>query len=647
MCGIAGIVGPEGATIAPERVHAMCQAIVHRGPDDEGIYAHGHVGLGMRRLSIIDVQGGQQPVHNEDRSIWLVFNGEIYNFLELREELERAGHRFYTHSDTETIVHLYEQYGADAVSKLRGMFAIALYDARHRRLLLARDRLGKKPLHFALRDGFLYFGSEIKALLAVAPELAEVNRAALLEYFHWGYIPDPLTAFTPIQKLPPAHLLEYEAGRIKIRRYWDVGRYGVAKFASEGECLDELERHLQKAVAMRLISEVPLGGLLSGGVDSSVVVALMARASSRPVQTFSIGFEHQAFDEAPYARAVAAKFATEHHEMVVHADFGETLDLLTRMMEEPFADSSLIPTYHVCRMARQQVTVALAGDGGDEIFGGYDRYRIFANWARYARAGRLTGDFYRRHVYPRLPLGFPGRRFCYNVTLPPAERYLDLVALVDARARDPELFSVEWQELARANASPVGALFDSAPAADDLSRAMYTDIHSYLPGDILTKVDRMSMANSLEVRAPLLDHVVVEWATSVPWSWHFRGGEQKYLLKQLARRLGVPAEVLDRPKQGFAIPLVHWLRNELRSTLMETLLEPRTLQRGYFNAKAVRTLVNEHLTRRRDRSAPLWALLVFELWHRNFLERRESTSRDAAMPVPAQPAGAGTANRAL
>src|SRR6266852_4461953 len=348
------MVGRRDEAIEAADVHRMCQTIVHRGPDDEGVYASGPVGLGMRRLSIIDLAGGHQPIHNEDRSVWVVFNGEIYNFTELRQELEGRGHQFYTHSDTEVIVHLYEEMGADCVKKLRGMFAIALYDESRKSLLLARDRLGKKPLYYALREGRLYFGSEIKAILAVAPELASgINSRALLQFFSLQYIPDPNSAFRDIHKLPPGYLLEYSGGEAKIRQYWDLPAYGTNLGGSEEECLDELERRLAEAVRIRLISEVPLGALLSGGIDSSVVVALMARFSQAPVKTFSIGFAKQDFNEAPFARAVAEKFGTEHHEFVVEPNIAETLTHLTSMMEEPFGDSSMIPTYHVSRIARQ------------------------------------------------------------------------------------------------------------------------------------------------------------------------------------------------------------------------------------------------------------------------------------------------------
>ncbi len=379
MCGIAGIVDDRpDAWVDQSTIHRMCQTIVHRGPDDEGIFVKGGAGLGMRRLSVIDLSGGHQPVFNEDRTVWVVFNGEIYNFPRLRRELEENGHRFYTNSDTEVIVHLYEDFGTDCIQKLRGMFAFALYDEKRRCLVMARDRLGKKPLHYSLTNGRLLFGSEIKAILAVAPDLAEVNAQALLEYLYFGYVPDPITAFSSIHKLPPGHLLQFQDGVITVRQYWDLPAYDTYFPKTEEECLEELERRLFEATRIRLISDVPLGAFLSGGVDSSTVVAMMARASSGPVKTFSIGFAKDDFNEAHYARLVAAKFGTEHHEMILDPDVVQTVDHLSSSLEEPFGDSSMLPTYYVSQMARQHVTVALSGDGGDEIFAGYNRYRIHA-----------------------------------------------------------------------------------------------------------------------------------------------------------------------------------------------------------------------------------------------------------------------------
>jgi asparagine synthase (glutamine-hydrolysing) len=640
VCGIAGIVGKTDEVVDAGEVHRMCQTIVHRGPDDEGIHTDGTVGLGMRRLSIIDVAGGRQPIHNEDESVWVVFNGEIYNFPELRRELETRGHRFYTHSDTEVIVHLYEENGADCVKKLRGMFAIALYDRTRRRLLLARDRLGKKPLHYAWSRGRLLFASEMKAILAVAPELADVNPEGLLQYFYFGYIPDPLTAFQKIHKLPPGHLLEFEGDRSTIREYWDVPAYGTQVKMSEEDCVQELERKLAEAVRMRLISDVPLGALLSGGVDSSIIVALMARASRGPVKTFSIGFRADEFDESAHARRVAEHFCTEHHELLVEPQIEETLQFLSSMLEEPFGDSSMLPTYYVCQMARQQVTVALSGDGGDELFAGYDRYQVAMNHRHFDHVPDWMGRIYRRRLHHRLPAGTYGKNRAWNASLSARERYLDDISALPALHREQNFFTEEFLRASAKLPDPLTQFrryYDDAPASDGLSRLLYLDTKTYLAGDILTKVDRMSMATSLEVRVPMLDHEFVEWVAGLPIAWKSQNGRRKYLLKKLAERLEVPAASVHRPKQGFSLPLVQWMKNELKEQFLSVLLEPRSLQRGYFKPDAVRTLLAEHLRGRRDRSGLLWRMLVLELWHRNFLQRATNSAEQTAPRATGSP----------
>ena len=623
MCGIAGVVSAtRESTVSEALVRQMCDRIVHRGPDDEGIFVEDGAGLGMRRLSIIDLSGGHQPVFNEDRSAWIVFNGEIYNFPELRPDLERRGHRFYTKTDTEVIIHLYEEMGADCVQKLRGMFGLAIYDKQKRKLILARDRLGKKPLHYALLNGSLYFGSEIKSILAVAPELAELNSQALLEYLYYGYVPDPITAFKRINKLPPGHLLEFHNGEIRIRQYWELPQYATHKPLSEEECLEELEHRLLEATRIRLISDVPLGAFLSGGNDSSTVVALMSRVSSGPVKTFSIGFTKDDFNEADYARIVARKFATDHHEMVLEPDLVQTVEELTSSLEEPFGDSSMLPTYYVSQMARRHVTVALSGDGGDEVFAGYDRYRIHSDRRVFEYVPEWARGIYRSQVFPLLPRTMKGRKFTYNVSLPWRERYVDGLSFIPAFERDAPLLSGDFRQVLQNSIDPQNVLlryFAQAPARDPVSELLYVDTKTYLVADILTKVDRMSMLNSLEVRVPILDHEFIEWVTALPVQWKLRGRKQKYILRKLAQRVGVPQEVLDRPKQGFALPLAYWMRNELKELLM-ILLEPRTLQRGYFEASGIRTLMNDHLSGRRESSGRIWRLLMFELWHRNFLE---------------------------
>jgi asparagine synthase (glutamine-hydrolysing) len=629
MCGIAGIVSTTGERIDAAAIHRMCEAIVHRGPDDEGLFVKDGTGLGMRRLSIIDIAGGHQPVFNEDRTICIVFNGEIYNFPSLREDLLKRGHTFSTHTDTEVIVHLYEDLGADCVSRLRGMFAFALYDERRCKLLVARDRLGKKPLHYALqsegsRGTRFYFGSEIKSILTVAPQLSGVDRQALLQYMYFGYIPDPLTAFSAIKKLPPGHLLEFENGKIDVRQYWDLPQYGTHPPRSEEECLEEMEQRLSEAVRIRLISDVPLGALLSGGTDSSTVVALMARATSQPVKTFAIGFRDQDFNEAPYARMVAEKFGTDHRELIVEPDVLETVQMLTSSLEEPFGDSSMLPTYYVSCLARKHVTVALSGDGGDEIFAGYDRYAVHLRRQAFERIPNWARRFYREQIYPRLPSDMRGKKFSYNVSLPWRERYVDGISFVPAFERDMPLLSDEFRAVLRETGDPAEVMyryFNRAPTKDPVSQMLYVDTKTYLAADILTKVDRMSMATSLEVRVPILDHEFVEWATSLPVEWKIRGGKQKYILRKLAERVGVPREVLYRPKKGFALPLVHWMKHELKELIMSVLLDAETLQRGYFDVRGVRQLLEEHFRGRRDHSGRIWRLLMFELWHRNYLEK--------------------------
>ena len=638
MCGIAGVVSTtRESNITEALVHHMCEQIVYRGPDDEGLYVADGAGLGMRRLSIIDLSGGHQPVFNEERTAWIVFNGEIYNFPELRPDLEKRGHRFASHSDTEVIIHLYEEMGAECLTKLRGMFALAIYDKTKRKLLLARDRLGKKPLHYALHKGNLYFASEIKSILAVAPELAEVNAQGLLEYLYYGYVPDPITAFTGIQKLPPGHLLEFEDGKVEVRQYWELPEYDTHAPKNEEECLEELEHRLFEATKIRLISDVPLGAFLSGGTDSSTVVALMARASSGPVKTFSIGFTKDDFNESKWARMVAEKFGTDHHEMMLEPDVVNTVEHLTSSLEEPFGDSSMLPTYYVSRMAREHVTVALSGDGGDEMFAGYDRYRIHEGRRVFEHVPGWARKVFRDQIFPRLPKSMQGRKFSYNVSLPWQERYIDHLAFLPAFERDTPLLSPEFREVMADGEDPANVLrryFAQAPAKDPVDQLLYVDTKTYMVADILTKVDRMSMLNSLEVRVPILDQEFVEWVAGLPPEWKLRGKQQKYILRKLAERVGVPREVLYRQKQGFSLPLVHWMRNELKDMLM-ILLEPRTLDRGYFAADGVRKLMDDHLVRGRTMTGRIWRLLMFELWHRNFLEKYVKPAGLFSLPVVA------------
>lgn len=623
MCGIAGIIANDcGAQLHVAEIRKMCSQIVYRGPDDEGFYVNGPVGLGMRRLSIIDVSGGQQPIHNEDRSVWVVFNGEIYNFIELRRELQAQGHIFYTQSDTEVIVHAYEAYGSDCVQRLRGMFAFALYDFRNRKLLLARDRLGKKPLHYAVRNGILYFASEIKSLLAVVPEFAMVDRQSIAQFFYFGYIPDPNTIFSAVRKLPPGYWLEFSDTTIRLEQYWDLPQFSSVVLP-EFECLQQLENTFAEAVRIRLMSEVPLGALLSGGVDSSTVVAMMAKVSTKPVKTFSIRFPQADFNEASHARSVASRFETEHHELEVNADLWSTLERLTSIIDEPFADSSVIPTYHVARMARDHVTVVLSGDGGDELFAGYDNYVINYRRRYLDFVPNWVGPMYHKFVYPRIPIKLRNRKLVYTFVLGSRERFVEGKSSLPVYDPDLTVLSPEFVSAIAAEdpAATIRRYYDNAPASDLVSRMQYVDAKTYLTADVLTKVDRMSMACSLEVRCPLLDHVFVELAARIPISMKLRNGTRKYLLRRLAEKLGVPRETLYRRKQGFALPLKHWMRVEMKKEMTAVLLEPRTLQRGYFRKGAVERMLSEHHRGERDHAPALWQLLMFEFWHRNYLER--------------------------
>jgi len=647
VCGIAGYVhqDQDGRADA-SMVRKMCDTIVHRGPDDEGFYVKGPAGLGMRRLSIIDVSGGHQPIHNEDQNIWIVFNGEIYNFQELRPSLEKSGHRFYTNTDSETIVHLYEEHGLDFVRNLRGMFAIALYDEKKRLLVLARDRFGKKPVHYAVHHGRFFFGSEIKTILSVAPELAEVSRENLLDYFYFGYVLDPKTAFTKIHKLPPGHLLTLQDSRVEVRRYWDLSsEFSAEDSRSEDECLVELERELAEAVRIRMVSDVPLGAQLSGGVDSSIIVALMRQATAGPVKTFSISFPGSTENEAQYARAVARHFETEHFEIPVEPDIWNTLDHLTRSLEEPIADSTIIPQFHLSRMTRQHVTVALSGDGGDELFAGYERYRVACRRRKFDLGFFGTDRVLNRIALDVLSSGFPGRRLLYNLTLPMPDRYLDSVSFLPVLCRERSIFSDDFLHWAKDKRSPYDEFrrhYDQGPTADFVNRLLYLDMKTNLPGDILTKVDRMSMAASLEVRCPLLDHRLAEWAARLGPQWKLRNGSGKYLLRKLAERLGVSHEVMRRPKHGFTLPLAEWMRTDLKNDLPRLLLDARTINRGYFKPKAIEAVLEEHFRGQRDQSSIIWALLMFEMWHRNFLEAHHSTAQSATTAPDTLPPSPGS-----
>ena len=608
MCGIAGHAGwARGADAGTADLVTMCGAIQHRGPDDEGHFVAPGVALGMRRLSIIDVAGGHQPIGNEDGSIQLVYNGEIYNHHELRCVLEAAGHRFATHSDTEVIVHGYEEWGDGVCEKLRGMFALALWDAPRGRLLLARDRLGIKPLHYWEHAGGVAFASELRSFLALPEFSADLDDDAIAWYLALGYIPEPHSIFRGVRKLPPGWRLSWtaEAG-IRAEQYWTPVRPELTGI-TEDEAVTELRRLLRDAVRSHLESEVPLGAFLSGGLDSSAVVAIMAQEMDRKVQTFSIGFEDAGFNEAPHAAAVAKALGTDHTELVVRPDADAMVEQVVSFFDEPFADSSALPTYLVAELARRSVTVALSGDGGDELFGGYTRYADLLE--RSEVPGPLRGLF--RVAGRTLPQGAYGRNRLLDLGRSRRGRYATTVAQALAVADG----GVARPEIAARLAGLDGLLapwFAGAADRDIITQLTLVDMQSYLPGDILTKVDRTSMAVSLEARVPLLDHPLVEFAVALPGSLKRRDGTGKWIFRQAITGL-VPDIVLTKPKQGFAVPLVNWFRNELRHRLayLERADSPVY---AYADRGAVARLVREHLALRRDHSHVLWRLLVLDLW---------------------------------
>jgi asparagine synthase (glutamine-hydrolysing) len=622
MCGIAGMYRFDGGLVDHDLLRRMTSILAHRGPDGEGLHLAGHVGLGSRRLSIIDLAGGAQPIANEDGTVWVVLNGEIYNFRELRAELEDRGHRFATRSDTETIVQRSEERGDDCVHHLAGMFAFALWDGRRKRLLLARDRLGKKPLYYAHRPGqALTFGSELKAVLMDPGVPREVELEALDRYLSLLYVPAPHTIFRDVRKLPAGHLLVADARGVTIREYWDVRFVDGPRRPTE-EYADELRDLLTQAVRARLVSDVPLGAFLSGGLDSSTVVALMARLSDRPVVTASVGFRESDYDERPSARLVARQFGCDARESEVTAEIRDVLPKLVWHFDEPFADSSAVPTFYVSKIAREHVTVALSGDGGDELFAGYDRHfwdRWEARARRFARPARAVGAIAR--WWP-----LRGKNILLHLAMTAGDAC--------ARKHSAELFrdaakrSLYSEDMAAITAGfdPLGvhrAYYDRCDARDPLNRSLYVDLKTYLADDILVKVDRMSMAHGLEVRAPFLDHRVVEFVAALPAGLKLRGRTTKFILRE-AMRAVLPAAVLAKPKHGFEAPISRWLRHELRDLVEDLLFDPRAEQRGWFNPRTVKQLWADHHEGVRDARHQLWLLVVLELWCRAFVDRPPS-----------------------
>lgn len=617
MCGIAGIINLNNHHVNRPLLERMCKVIEHRGPDENGFYLYRNVGMGMQRLSIIDLQSGRQPIHNEDRTIWIVYNGETYNYPELRKGLEAKGHKFYTNSDTETIVHLYEEYGDKCVEKMRGMFAFAIWDEKEHRLFLARDRLGIKPLHYYMDNERLIFGSEIKSILSTGIK-RDINHTGLSGYFTFNYVPAPETIFKGINKLLPGHILTLHNGHISEKSYWDID-YTKKDTRDISQLSEELIEILKESVRIRLRSDVPFGAFLSGGIDSSTVTAIMSRIMEIPVKTFSIGFEEEDYNELHYATIVAKKFHTDHHEFIVKPDFIDLLPQLVRHFDEPFGDVSAVPTYYVSKLAREHVTMVLSGDGGDELFAGYPRYPK----ERFTNCYSYLPPWFRTHIIRQILQNLPVKgtffkkrieRFLWRADLPPLERYKMAVGIFSEEMKE-EIFKNTLRD-------DRGLLFDtffnSEKTNTFIDRLLYTDLKTYLPDDILVKVDRMSMANSLESRVPILDHKFVEFAAAIPDRYKLKGFTMKHIFKETVSKF-LPHEIIYRKKKGFGIPIALWFRNELKDFAQDILYSKSLKQRGYFNHKAIENMFKEHQTGTRDFSEHLWTFLIFELWCREYM----------------------------
>ena len=626
MCGITGFVRNDGKPVDEALLARMNEAIRHRGPDEDGFYVNGSVGLAMRRLAIIDLKSGQQPIHNQDRTAWIVYNGEIYNYLELRQKLEKLGHTFYTNSDTEAIVHAYDQFGSDCPKHLRGMFAFAIWNERDQELFLARDRVGKKPLLYALVNGQLIFGSEFSALLLHPDVSREVEPEALDHYLSYMCIPAPLTAYRAIRKLEPGHWLRWRKGEIQIERYWQPD-FTKKLAIDEEEAGERTIEILRDAVRVRLMSEVPLGAFLSGGIDSSAVVALMAQESSERVKTFSIGFDEQDFNELHHARRIAEHVGAEHHEFIVRPDAVEVLPTLVEHYGEPYADSSAVPTYYVAKETRKHVTVALNGDGGDESFAGYNRYIAMDISEKYRRVPSFLRESLIKEAVNLIPISATKRsrvgsakRMLDAISQPRVDRYARWVSVFNDETKKP-LYSDSFREQTMA-ADPTGLLetwFKRANGIGILDAMLLTDQMTYLPNDLLVKVDIATMAVSLEARSPFLDHHVIEFAASLPQNLKARRLTTKYLLKKVLRKL-LPSENLNRRKMGFGVPIGHWFRGKMQPFLREVVLSDKALRRGLFKPEAVRQLVELHARGERDYSHHLWTLLMLELWFNRFID---------------------------
>jgi len=623
MCGICGTTG-----IADERLmRRMCEVLVHRGPDDTGFYIdkESRISLGVRRLSIIDLKGGHQPIHNEDKRIWIVFNGEIYNFMELRKLLKERGHSFYTRTDTETIVHLYEEYGEACVNALQGMFAFALWNEKEKKLFVARDRLGIKPLYYYERKGELIIGSEIKAILEHPDVSREVNLEALNLYLTLQYVPSPLTMFSGIKKLPPGHYLVWARGKMNIKQYWDVTFLERKQKVDEKAAKEELKSKIEEAVRVRMRADVPLGVLLSGGIDSGAIASFAARLSHQPVKTFTIGFEAKGdYNEFKEARLISKRFNTDHHEIILSAP--KTQELLPKLiwhLDEPLADQAAIPTYLVSRFARREVKVALTGEGGDEFFGGYPRY----GWFRIAKMLQnkiplslrklllqsITKSSVReeRKRYAQLLLG----------EFSDAERHISWIGSFSDSNKEI-LYGERMKENLNSGVIEdlVSGYLENGFEENLLHSLMYLDVKTWLVDNILTKVDKMSMSASLEARIPFLDHRLVEFVATLPASFKVRGLKTKFLLKSMLDGI-LPAEILNKRKHAFLVPTAEWFQNGMKEFVKEVLFSKITTNKRYFNPDYVKWLVNEHFAGRRDFNQEIWSLLCFELWHRLFIDK--------------------------
>lgn len=641
MCGICGIVDISGREIEEPILKKMCSAMIHRGPDDEGIYikhqspvtsyqSKPSVGLGHRRLSIIDLSSaGHQPMCNEDGTIWIVLNGEIYNYKELSEDLRARGHKFKSNTDTEAIIHLYEEYGEECVKQLRGMFAFAIWDERKQTLMLARDRPGKKPLLYYYKNGIFCFSSEFSSLLASGLIDKEINRKAIHYYLTFGYIPAPMTIYKDVYKLQPAHILVLknivgQASRLSIKQYWSLD-YARKINISEEEAASEVLRLLKEAVKIRLHSDVPLGAFLSGGIDSSTIVALMSQLTGKRVKTFSIGFNEEDYSELKFAKKVASTFNTEHHEFIVKPMALEVLPILVERYGEPYADSSAIPTYYVSQQTKQHVTVALNGDGGDELFAGYERYQAMLLSEAYHKIPEIIRNSLIQRFAGLLPDSTDSKnrlrrlkRFIDGAALPLNQRYLKWVGIFDERSKS-EIYTQEFMKNI-SNSNPVKVIseyLNSSNGVNLLDRLLLTDTMTYLPNDLLVKVDITSMANSLECRSPFLDHHLMEFAASLPAEFKIKRFIKKNILKKAVRNI-IPHNNIHRRKMGFGVPVGVWFRCELKGFLQETLLSQDSLSRGYFKPDKIKDMVYQHTSGRQDWSFQLWALLMLELWHQRF-----------------------------